>query len=1024
MPPHRRRLCPRRQRPRERLQRDVRLRMLAENSGDVYFSIRFPEGRHEYISPSVQKLFGVSQQDFYDNPATMLRIVAPAWRAQVRAWLEEIRAGMVRDEYEYQVLDTGGRLLWLRQRQVFVPRPDGSAWLLQGVAQVVPRSRRDEAVLRESEERLRALAEGWGEQVVLRLNLLDGSLEHVSHGIERITGRRREEFLARPEALLEAVAPQWREQAAAWIKEVREGLVRPEYEYEVLHAGGERSWVNQRGMVLRDAAGVPVAAQFVLFDITARRRLEDALAESNRRLALLADNMVDVIWALDLELRWTFLSPSVAALTGWPAETFAARPLEHSFPPESLRIIHAATRDWREAEPGSPEDGPRTLLIEVLHADGARIPVEVLGRSLRDASGRVTGYCGTTRDLRPRQRLERREAAISRLARELLECDSLTQAMRLTECRAREAAEARSALAAHKDPEDGRLLCADGPLPEVPAGALAVPVLHAGEEIGRIVAVDASAPAAAHLLERAAALFAQCVTRIRAEEALRKSERLWRNLLESMHEGVWAMDRDMRTIFVNRSLCAMLGYAPEEMQALNPYEVLAPHQRQMALERLQERRLGTPGSSDYDLLRRDGGRLPAHVGASPILDREGGYEGLVCTVLDLSQRKRLEEELRRNQARFEALFELSRLTTATEAQMASFALREAMRLTGSTAGVIAFVGADGHELTPVAWNGTGGSAPGPSSDTDSPWGMVAGMGKPLILNELGEYAKWLPPGHPPVTRYLGVPALDGERTAAVLGLTGTGGEYTQDDSLQAMLLMDGMWRIVRGRRDEARIRASLSEKEALLREVQHRVKNNLQVVSSLLDMAGRRLPDREARRGLEEVRAKVQAMSLAHALLHSGGRQGAGVDLAEYVRALFRQLREVYASGMELSLKVQLEEPLVLGLEQAAPLGLALNEALANVFKHARREGRPGQVDIRAWREEDGLVRLEVRDDGPGLPPGLVPERARSLGLKLMHGLVRTQLGGALSLENAAAGPEGGPRGACVRIVFRPSGAR
>ena len=207
---------------------------------------------------------------------------------------------------------------------------------------------------------------------------------------------------------------------------------------------------------------------------------------------------------------------------------------------------------------------------------------------------------------------------------------------------------------------------------------------------------------------------------------------------------------------------------------------------------------------------------------------------------------------------------------------------------------------------------------------------------------------------------------------------------------------------------------SLEDKELLLREVHHRVKNNLQVVSSLLDMAGRRLFDGEARRCLEEVRAKVQAMSLVHAQLHSRGASGParGIDLERYVRSLFRQLREIYSGDMTLATSVCLEG-LVLGLDQAVPLGLALNEALTNVFKHARRDDRPGQVDIRARRETDGRVCIEVCDDGPGLPQDLDPERTPSLGMKLMFGLVRHQLKGELTFQNT-------PEGVLVHLRFRP----
>ncbi|MBA4358222.1 MAG: hypothetical protein C0405_10925 [Desulfovibrio sp.] len=284
-----------------------------------------------------------------------------------------------------------------------------------------------------------------------------------------------------------------------------------------------------------------------------------------------------------------------------------------------------------------------------------------------------------------------------------------------------------------------------------------------------------------------------------------------------------------------------------------------------------------------------------------------------------------------------------------------------------------------------------------------------------MLNDFSEFAGLVPPGHPAITRFLGVPALDLMRTVAVLGLTGKTTPYTNEDTLQSALLLDGMWRVVRARRDEERIRASLREKDALLHEVHHRVKNNLQVIASLLDMSGRRLASPEARLSLAEVRGKVQAMSLIHAQLHSAVSPG-GISLERFVRALFNQLQEVYAEGLDMTLHLQLGN-LTLGLDQAVPLGLALNEALVNVFKHACQQdrkawGRASRVEIRATRDGADGVTIEVRDNGPGLPPGLDPARELSLGMKLMFGLIRHQLRG--ELDFADAGP-----GVSVRIRFR-----
>jgi PAS domain S-box-containing protein len=891
-----RRRCPSRGHPPVLNPGHVCLRMLAENFHDIFFSLRFPEGRYEYISPAVQTLFGLSPQDFYRDPLTVLRCIAPAWRNQVRTWMEELAQGKIADEYEFQVIDKTGRLRWLRQRQIMVSMQQGRSWRVQGLATEVSGSRKEEETLRET-----------------------------SH-----------------------------------------------------------------------------------------------------RYALFADNLVDIIWALDAELRWTYLSPSAETFLDMPLDRLILRTLEQTFTPASLKRVKEALQHWDQNAALPREKTSLWLMLDIYDAHGGLVPVEVLARPIRNIEGRITGYCGIARDIRPRKRMERVEAGLSRLARELLECEDLAQTQVLTAACAADLTGASLVQAARRDLESGLMLGPDGqPLPDaLPNDALSLTVLHAEEDVGRLIALGVApenALEARELLERVASLFALALARIRAEGALRKSERMARMLLESMHEGVWALDRNKRAIFANERLADMLGYSVAEIMVLRPEDVLDPSQLQIAQERFQERCLGRPGSKDYELQRKDGTRLLVHVSSSAILDENGGFEGLVCTAIDLSERKHMEEELRHNQARFEALLELSRLTSATEPQMAAFTLREALRLTGSTAGVLFFVGATGKDLVPMASSGDRNISDIRTFATvgNTPWALVHAMRHPLVLNDFHLFTQQIPSGHVPVERFLGVPALDGDKPAAILGLTGKDRDYTADDSLQVALLMDGMWRIVRSRRDEERIRASLREKEALLREVHHRVKNNLQVVSSLLDMAGRRLSEAEARRSMEEVRAKVLAMSLVHAQLHgegvAGDGPGRGIDLERYVQALFRQLREIYSGGMELFLMVLLGE-LTLGLDQAAPLGLALNEVLANVFKHGRREGQPGRVYLRAWREDDGQVCIEVRDNGPGLPAGLVPERATTLGLKLMFGLVRNQLGGELRFAS-------GPTGVCVCILFRPVSA-
>ncbi len=206
-------------------------------------------------------------------------------------------------------------------------------------------------------------------------------------------------------------------------------------------------------------------------------------------------------------------------------------------------------------------------------------------------------------------------------------------------------------------------------------------------------------------------------------------------------------------------------------------------------------------------------------------------------------------------------------------------------------------------------------------------------------------------------------------------------------------------------RQEALLRASLQEKETLLREVHHRVKNNLQLVSSLLSMQAAASPDPALARAMNEARTRLQAMGLLHEHLYRDGASST-VDLAEYLPELARYVARGYqaadAEGMQWTV-----ERLQVSLECAVPLGLVVTELLTNACTHGQTAGRPGHARLEVARRGDDL-QVVVSDDGPGLPPGLDWRQGRSLGLKLVQVLMR-QLGGAHHIES-------GP-GTVVRLV-------
>jgi two-component sensor histidine kinase/CheY-like chemotaxis protein len=184
-------------------------------------------------------------------------------------------------------------------------------------------------------------------------------------------------------------------------------------------------------------------------------------------------------------------------------------------------------------------------------------------------------------------------------------------------------------------------------------------------------------------------------------------------------------------------------------------------------------------------------------------------------------------------------------------------------------------------------------------------------------------------------------------------------------------------------RAEVAIRESLHEKEAMLREIHHRVKNNLQIISSLLQLQANEIDDPRILEVFEASKARVRSMSLVHEMLYQS-ESLARIDLATYFSGLAKSLLD---SCCKSSLRPRLEVRVSAGavsIDTAIPLGLIANELITNSLKYAFPDGRAGTVQVTCEILPDGDRLFSINDDGVGLLPGAVFENCSSLGLKLV----------------------------------------
>ena len=235
------------------------------------------------------------------------------------------------------------------------------------------------------------------------------------------------------------------------------------------------------------------------------------------------------------------------------------------------------------------------------------------------------------------------------------------------------------------------------------------------------------------------------------------------------------------------------------------------------------------------------------------------------------------------------------------------------------------------------------------------------------------------------------------------------GQITFDEAGQPEGMYGIQMDITERKQIEAEIRTSLREKEVLLKEIHHRVKNNLQVIASMLNLQSGYLDDAQAQEIFQESQNRVAAMATIHEKLYQS-RNMARVDFADYIRDLTTQLLSSY-TGSEQDIQLEIvADDIWLGINTAVPCGLILNELVSNALKHAFPFGRQtGQVTVQFQRLPAGRLALSVADNGVGMPAYMDWQQLSSLGLTLVNTLAR-QIGGRLEVENR--------QGTLFRVIF------
>jgi PAS domain S-box-containing protein len=792
----------------------------------------------------------------------------------------------------------------------------------------------------------------------------DGSVYYANDATCRTLGYSREDILNM--TALDFSPGFTREQYEEHWEEVRR---RKSFTLEVIHRRKDGTEYPAEVTVNHIVHG---GREFVFAygrDITARKRAEDALQQSEDRFRTMANAIPQLAWIAKADgyiywynQRWyDYTGTTPKQMEGWGWQSV------HD-PNELPKVMERWTASISTGEPFD-------MTFPLRGSDGVFRPFLTRIMPLRDEQGRVQNWFGTNTDVTDQKRTEdalRESEERLRLAHQAARIGTFEWNIKTGVNIWSPELEAMYGIApgtfACTQPAWENLVHPEDRVGAIAAVQRAFETGEPTEDEWRVIWPDGSV----HWLfgrfqvlkdaqgnpARLTGVNIDITARKHAEEVLLETEEQFKVLTQNLHSAVALVDEHGAFIIVNGSFRRMFDI-PEEEDILNvnsrdwkQWQVFDEHGRLLEVDEHPVRKavltntavknqlvaLKSPSSQNLRWLL---------VSAEPILDTQGKLYRLICTYYDITERKQADEVLRTSHERLKKVLEVE------------------------TVGV-------------MFWDLTTGCM----TDANNTFLKLMGYSRREVEARELTWQKLTPP------EYIDV-SLAEIRKFEMTGRVGPyEKEYLRKDGTRRWLLFAGSSLggnacvefcvdIADRKQAESALRKSLAEKEVLLKEIHHRVKNNMQVISSLVDLQTDQVGDAATKAVLQDVTHRVRSMALVHEKLYQSADM-ARVDFADYARSLLGYLWRAYgtaAANVRLTLDL---EQVPISVNSAVPCGLILNELATNALKHAFKNTGMGEVIVSLRGSHAGDVSLRVRDNGKGLPPGFDWKQSKSLGLHLV----------------------------------------
>ncbi len=467
-----------------------------------------------------------------------------------------------------------------------------------------------------------------------------------------------------------------------------------------------------------------------------------------------------------------------------------------------------------------------------------------------------------------------------------------------------------------------------------------------------------------------------------------QDDALFRLIVDVAPSALVLVDRERKVVLANRSAERLFGYRSDELvgceiERLLPERFRQNHPQQIAgFHREPQVRSMGPGRQLFGR-RKDGSEVPIEIGLNPMGTPQGSLT--LASIIDITERKRQEEILRASHAELESLSASLERQVAERTVQLEVAQRHLQTILDALPSMIGYwdkglVNRFANRAY-QAWFGI---------DAPSLLGkhMLELLG-PELFEQNRPFAEAALRGEPQ-TFERAIPRISGS------GFRHSLAHYLPDivegDVRGFHVLVHDVTELMDGRE---RLTQALKEREIMVQEIHHRVKNNLQVMTSLLSMQVRRVGTQEGRAALEDCQHRVMVMAHVHDQLYQA-KDYSRVQFGGYLRALSANVFELGRTSARARLELAVDD-IALDVGLAIPCALVVKELVSNALKHAFPAGRGGTVRV-AFERHGTALQLEVSDDGVGLPAGFEVSKAMSMGFQVVKALT-AQLNGVLEVE-------------------------